>query len=267
MVTVTFCGEEYPVAPDQRFTIGREGDLVIDEDNPFLHRVFLTVECEADMWWLSNVGSRLAATVLSREGGFQAWLLPGGRVPLVFPALTVWFTAGETTYDFEVVREDAPFQETSAWVAPEGGDTMGEIALTPDQRLLLVALAEDALRHYERGAGTVPRSAEAARRLGWPLTKFNRKLDNVCAKFEDMGVQGLHGGPARLAVSRKARLVEYALGAHIVTPEDLVLLPPAPRRGRPVAVEDVPEPEVTVRGVVPRRGAADDRGLTRSDAG
>jgi len=245
MVTVTFCGEEYAVPPEGRFTIGREGDLVLDEDNAFMHRVFLTIEYEGPMWWLSNVGSRLSATVLSREGGFQAWLLPGGRVPLVFPALAVWFTAGETTYDFEVLLDDAPFQPTAPGVAAaESGDTIGEISLTGDQRLLLVALAEDTLRHYDRGAGTVPRSAEAARRLGWPITKFNRKLDNVCAKFEDLGVRGLHGGPAHLALSRKARLVEYALGSRIITPDDLALLPRVGRYQRPSGV--VPPPDGSV---------------------
>ena len=64
-----------------------------------------------------------------------------------------------------------------------------------------------------------------AARLGWPVTKFNRKLDNVCGKLADVGVRGLHGGPAKLASSRKARLVEYAMAARIVTVEDLDLLP------------------------------------------
>ncbi|MCL1841810.1 MAG: hypothetical protein FWF75_08715 [Propionibacteriaceae bacterium] len=232
MVTVRYCGEEYRLAPQGRFSIGREADLVLDEDNPFLHRVFLTIEQEQGLWWMSNVGSHLSATALSREGGFQAWLSPGGRVPLVFPAMTVWFTAGETTYEFEVIYDDAPFQAVEGAFPASGAalrnsadETIGEVALTPEQRVLLVALAEDMLRNFDRGAGSIPRSTDAARRLGWPITKFNRKLDNVCMKFDRMGVRGLHGGPARLATARKARLVEYALGAHIITQADLGLLP------------------------------------------
>jgi hypothetical protein len=61
------------------------------------------------------------------------------------------------------------------------------------------------------------------------VTKFNRKLDGVCLKLERMGVQGLHGGPDRLATDRKARLVEYALSARLVQPDDLGLLDDAPR--------------------------------------
>ena len=48
---------------------------------------------------------------------------------------------------------------------------------------------------------------EVAARLGWSLTKFNRKLDNVCQKLKKAGVQGLHGDSekqiaAKLEVSR-----------------------------------------------------------------
>jgi hypothetical protein len=36
-VTIDFIGEEYQPDPDAPFTIGREGDLTLDEDNAFLH--------------------------------------------------------------------------------------------------------------------------------------------------------------------------------------------------------------------------------------
>jgi hypothetical protein len=64
----------------------------------------------------------------------------------------------------------------------------------------------------------------AAERLGWPLTTFNRKLDNVCEKLDKVGVQGLRGGRGKLATNRRARLVEYAVASHLVSRDDLVLL-------------------------------------------
>ena len=42
-LTVEFAGEAFTVGPDAIFTVGREGDLAID-DNLFLHRHFLTIE-------------------------------------------------------------------------------------------------------------------------------------------------------------------------------------------------------------------------------
>jgi len=226
-VSIDYKGETYQVPDGRPYTIGREGDLVLDPTNPFLHRVFLIIEFRDGLWWLDNVGSRLAATVSARSSGMEAWLSPGGHLPLVFPVVVVWATAGDTTYDFEILCAQAPFRAVSVDAVVNNGEaTIGSVVLTHDQRLLITALAENVLRNLDRGAGSVPTSKEAAERLGWAMTRFNRKLDNVCSKLEQLGVAGLHGGPAKLAVSRKARLVEYAVGAGIVTRHDLALLPP-----------------------------------------
>ena len=66
-LTVDFCGEIYRVDPTTPFTVGREGDLTLDDSNPFLHRVFLKIEWESSLWWLRNVGSTLSATVSSNQ--------------------------------------------------------------------------------------------------------------------------------------------------------------------------------------------------------
>ncbi|MDR2929540.1 MAG: hypothetical protein LBV06_01320 [Propionibacteriaceae bacterium] len=227
-LTVDFCSEIYPVDPTRGFTIGREADLILDEANPFLHRVFLRVEWDSGLWWLRNVGSALSATVSSNQGEMQAWLSPMGQLPLVFPFVCVWFTAAETTYEFEIHIEDTPWETVDVEQAASGELTIGTLTLSVEQRILVAALAEDVLRHQNRGAGTIPTSAQAAARLGWSVTKLNRKLDYLCGKLADMGVRGLHGGPGRLATSRKARLVEYCLGIQMVTVDDLSLLPTSP---------------------------------------
>lgn len=225
-LTVDFCGEIYTPSPDATFTIGREADLIIDEENPFLHRQFLSLTAKDGLWWLANVGSSLTATVADANGGLQAWLAPGASMPVVFERTVVWFTAGSTTYEFDLLLSAALFEPAEAAASEDGSVTIGRVSLTPDQKLLIVALCEDVLRRGDRGAGAVPQSAAAAERLGWAVTKFNRKLDNVCSKLADMGVRGLHGGRTKLASSRKARLVEYAMAARIVTVDDLDLLPP-----------------------------------------
>ena len=223
-VTVDFCGElHHPV--DGRLSIGREADVVLDDDNAFLHRQFLLISQRQDLWWLTNVGSQLTATISDGAGGMQAWLAPGGSIPLVFATTVVWFTAGPTTYEFEIHLAESTYEPVSATPAEDGSVTVGRVSLTPDQKLLIVALCEDVLRRGDRGAGMVPQSAVAAARLGWAITKFNRKLDIVCGKLADMGVRGLNGGVTRSASSRKARLVEYAMAARIVTAADLALLP------------------------------------------
>jgi hypothetical protein len=222
-LTVEFCGERFPIEEEAIFTIGREADLVID-DNPFLHRRFLRIAHEKNLWWITNVGGQLSATLSDREGTVQAWLAPGAALPVVFEQSSVWFTAGATTYEFEMELADAPFSTATPDNPLSGATTYGRTSLTPEQRLLLIALAEPMLRRRVRGAVNAPTSAEAAARLGWTVTKFNRKLDNVCQKLERIGVRGLHGGPDRLASDRKARLVEYVLATRIVDTDDLNLL-------------------------------------------
>jgi hypothetical protein len=224
---VDFCGEIYEITHDAPLLIGREGGLAID-DNPYLHRRFLKVSEHDGLAWLANIGTVLSATLSDQAGLMQAWLAPGARVPLVFEQTTVWFTAGPTTYELDIYVDSSSFQATHVEPAEFGSTTIGRVSFTPDQKLLLLSLAESVLRRGHRGAGTIPSSNEAAVRLGWTITKFNRKLDNVCQKLSRSGIRGLHGDSEKLATNRRARLVEYALAARLVCSEDLVLLDALP---------------------------------------
>ncbi|CAM3821840.1 hypothetical protein SMNI109538_14575 [Smaragdicoccus niigatensis] len=227
---IEFCGEYTTLEPGGQFVIGREGDLEID-DNPYLHRRFLVVAHEHDFWWLINEGTRLSATV-SAASGTQAWLAAGSRIPLVFGDTTVVFSAGPVTYEFSVLI-DAPAFSSGASVSDgpptiTNDATLGDMPLTASQRALIVALAEPLLAREGTGQSRIPSSAQAAARLGWSITKFNRKLDNVCDKYDRIGVTGLRGGDGQVALNRKARLVEYAMATRTITKADLPLLDAPP---------------------------------------
>lgn len=220
---VEFCGEWYEIHSPNDFHVGRESDLCID-DNPYLHRRFLRIYRDFGMWWLANVGNLLSATVTDATGAVQAFLAPGARLPIVFERMQVLFSAGSTTYEFTIHSEE-DYYNTSMAVAGSGGSTTIEpIPLTSSQRLLVVALAENVLRQSSPGRGEIPSSAEAAERLHWPLTTFNRKLDNVCDKLDKIGVAGLRGGKRKLATNRRLRLIEYAVATRLVSADDLYLL-------------------------------------------
>jgi hypothetical protein len=224
VLSVEFCGEWFTVDPAQRFRIGREGDLVVD-DNPYLHRRFLEITFGRGLWWLTNVGATIPATVSDFEGRVQAQISPSASLPIVFPVSAIRFTAGPTLYEVALHLSDPPYAEPSAEQPASPETTLGRVSLTPDQKLLIVALAERALSRGTTGATSLPSSSQAAARLGWPMTKFNRKLDNVCEKLGRAGVQGLHGDSGKLASARRARLVEYAIAVRLVEPEDVQLLP------------------------------------------
>jgi hypothetical protein len=223
-LAIEFCGEVTNVETEP-FFIGRDGDCIIESENRFLHRRFLSLSSQRGLWLLSNVGTSLTATVSDFEGRLEAFLAPGAVLPIVFDETRIRFAAGPTSYEFAIHLSDPAFAAGRAEDVEDGDTTVGRVALTPDQMRLVLALAEPALLGQGRSASPIPASSQAAQRLGWTMTKFNRKLDNVCQKLAAQGVRGLHGDPGRLASNRRGRLVEYALAIRLVTPDDLVFLP------------------------------------------
>ncbi|MBJ8345080.1 hypothetical protein [Antrihabitans sp. YC2-6] len=219
---VEYCGEQHVVDADSVFHIGRHADLDID-DNRYLHRRCLALHFDSGMWWLTNTGQRLPATVSAEDSGFQAVLVPGTRIPLVFGVTTVVVSAGPTTYELSIHTDDV-HSPTPRPDSRFGETTIGTPILTSSQLAVIVALAEPLLIRDGVTASAIPSSAVAAARLGWPMTKFNRKLDNVCEKFAALGVRGLHGTPGKLASNRRARLVEFAVSSRLVTKADLRVL-------------------------------------------
>jgi hypothetical protein len=222
-VTVEYGEQVFDLQPGSPFDIGREADLSL-ADNRFLHRRFLRIVHEHGFWWLVNIGSSIAATVSDPHTGTQAWLRPGARLPLTFRQLVVVFTAGPCTYEIVVHNAEPIWQETVILAGLAGETTVAALPLTPTQKQLIVALAEPMLLREGSGVITIPSNMEAAKRLGWPMTRFNRKLDNVCDKLDRLGVDGLRGGLREHATNRRARLIEFAVSAGLVTAADLDLL-------------------------------------------
>lgn len=228
-LVVSFAGEAFEVGADQPFVIGRVGDLAIP-DNQHLHRRFLEIRREHDLWWLSNLGNHLVANLIDNSSGLRAWLQPGSRLPIVFASSTVTFIAGPTAYELEITSDAPAFTLDAGDELSEATVTVGRLRLTDDQRLLLLALCERTLRNPAQGI-QVPSSAEAAARLNWEITKFNRKLDNVCSRLASSGVRGLHGSAGNLASGRKTRLIEHVLSTGLVTVGELLLLPTQSKTG------------------------------------
>ena len=224
-LVVEFLGEEYSVTPGQPFSFGRSADLSID-DNQRLHRKLGLFDFADGMWWIHNVGSLITIEVADRNSPSRLSLAPGATMALVFEEASLRFRAGATAYEVNV---DVPFtppprSDTDADETVDGVPTVvaAELTFTPDQLRCILALAEPRL--VDAAADHLPTNKAAAARLGWKLTKFNRKLDNVCTKVGAAGVSGLHGDVGMLATKRRERLVDYALSSNVVTSADLTLL-------------------------------------------
>ena len=209
--------------PGEEFTIGRCGNLVID-DNPYLHRNFLAIRHDGKIWWIHNVGSRIPARLSDVNRLIESTLTPGSAMPLVFESMLLTFHAGNTSYELEISLASAVYQTVVISEDNGGETTLGETQFTHSQLLVILALAEPVLRRAGVGAWQIPSAVEAAQRLGWTQTRFNRKLDNVCDKLDKAGVRGLHGGPTSQAHSRRANLVDWAVSSRLVTADHLPAL-------------------------------------------
>ena len=216
-----FCGDVRALNPTDSLMFGRRADLSVD-DNPYLHRVVGRFVNRQGLWWLQNLGTR---TVLEIRDGLSASrlsLAPGQQLAVIYQRCSVCFTAGPTSYELEVTREGGPV------LLDELGDQTGTatidfgvVPLSAEQHVLLVALCEPKLR---TGAVEIPTNQALADRLGWTITKFNRKLDHLCAKLAREGVRGVRGGPESLATDRRQALVEHAITVGLVSADDLGLI-------------------------------------------
>ena len=178
-VSIEFIGESVHSRQGRPFLSGREGPLELD-DNQYLHRRFLTISFVDGMYWIENVGSRLSATLADNDGATQAYLAPGAKLPLVYPETGLLFTAGPTTYEMTIFNDEPAYLPSHVADTDDAGETtrIGPVELTHSQILFILALAEPVLT----GRGTtssIPSSQQAADRLGWPITRFNRKLDHI----------------------------------------------------------------------------------------
>lgn len=222
---ITYLGESRRLSPGDELSFGRAGDIEVDE-NEYLHRLLGRFVHRAGLWWLQNTGSAIPLEVLDVDSDSTSKLASGAEQPITFARALIRFGAGPTHYELEVRQTEAPATTRSAQDAPLGSRTLtfGFVELTPDQRLLLLALAEPKLSD-PRGELEVPTNREVAARLGWTITKFNRQLDRLCNKLDDAGVRGLRGGPGGLAIDRRKRLVEHAVQTGLVSREQLQGLP------------------------------------------
>jgi hypothetical protein len=229
---VEYCGEVRAVETSDELTFGRAGDLRID-DNRHLHRVLGRLWARGEQWWLTNEGSSISIQIADADSRSNVVLAPGSEIALSFPNSIVRFRAGITDYELAVSVPDREDEEED----DEGEDpwddeftdtiALGDIVLTDEQRLLLLALAEPTLRdpHVKQD---LPANRAVARRLGWSITKFNRKLDNLCNRFAKLGVGGLRGSIDQLATDRRRRLVDHAIDSGLITAAQLDRLPPEP---------------------------------------
>ena len=220
-----YLGEELQVETGHTLTFGRAADLEIDAHNQYLHRVLGCFASQGEVWFLQNLGRYITLRIADRTGPSRTELGPGDQLPIGFEEFTITFDAGPVTYEIGGALAEPTPLELGESVASDTVE-FGQVNLNDEQRLLVAALAEPLLRGTPNWASRLPGNKEVARRLGWTITKYNRKLDYLCRRLAEQGVEGLQGGSGTLASGRRQILVQHLAERGVVTAADLELLPP-----------------------------------------
>ncbi|MEX0768620.1 MAG: hypothetical protein WD029_09130 [Microthrixaceae bacterium] len=221
-----FCGEDYTLRPEESLSFGRSADLILD-DNPYMHRVLGRFVHRGQHWCVQNLATNINFTVKDANGAGLALIAPNSTAAVLHGEFTCGFVVGPTTYELSGALED--FELVADLLGKEGANgtrTMdwGRVELNEDQNLLLLAMCERRLLNPQTEHRHPPTNRQSAQRLGWSLTKFNRKLDHLCEKLQRAGIANVHGGLGANAMDRRLHLMEHALQVQLITVADLHLI-------------------------------------------
>jgi hypothetical protein len=222
-LAVEFCGDRRTISPGESLMFGRGAELDIDS-NPQLHRQLGQLLHRDGWWWLQNVGRSIPMRLADPSTGATTLLPSGTQTALTHRHTYVGFDAGISRYELTLLQEG--ITEVAAPGMPLGStrtNLVEELPLNTEQRQLLAALCESRLRDPASPL-VLPSNRSIAQRLGWPLTKLNRKLDWLCARYARQGVAGLQSTTGR-ATDRRRTLAEWVLTNGLITTSDLEQLP------------------------------------------
>ncbi len=231
-IHIFFIDELTAAGPGDIVTFGRSGDIEVDEANQYMHRIVGTFFEQDNVWWITN-NSKHGNLTLAGDGGRLTRLPPAAVTALTEVSGAVRFDSGPSTYELGWILPGQEPRMPPTLVdgqlggpvfEPDATTQFGVISLNPEQKQLLVALAERTLLDSTASTSDLPPNASVAHRLGWSAKKLDRKLDYLCARLATEGVRGLRGEKGFEAIDRRSRLVEHAMSSGMITEADLALI-------------------------------------------
>ena len=165
---VRLLDQERGLEPGDLLSFGRSADVVIDDGNPYVHRVVGRFGWWGGLWWLENLGAKVERQLVGGDGTV-ARLPPGGQTPTAVGTAAVRFQLGGLPYELEVELPAAPGPVSRPPTNPPGATTRryGDLRLTLDERAMLVELARPYLRNSSVGPDSLPTNEAVAQSLGW----------------------------------------------------------------------------------------------------
>lgn len=216
-------GEVIP--PDRTFTIGRQGDLLIGEDNPFMHRVLLEIAVINNRWHIANASQHYRVYITDDSGSLLHTIMPltSTFVDWEFFLIDIRIQDQRYVLDAECCGQEGHSRRSSRTPRTYSATWKVE-SLDEDVKVAVVALAEETLKTGDLGA--LKTFSEGTRRLGWEShpKRMEKRIEKLCSELAARGVEGLAGTNARMAVNRRISAIQYCLETRLITAEDLGLI-------------------------------------------
>ncbi len=200
------------MAPGEVFTFGRSRRCTacLEPADEGVSRAAGSVACRADLWLVTNTGSRVFDVVAPT--GIRAPLAPGhhqvlgaGGHEVLLAGLVRRFCL---VVSVGVVPGPAGGGEVLSGIPTEAGR---HVRFSTDDRRALAALFAGYLEGFPRDDHRPASYGRAAQRLGWPASTLRKRIERIRQRLTEAGVAGLVGDEAN------ERLAEHVLATRVVT--------------------------------------------------
>lgn len=218
------CGTAVEVDPGSGLTIGRSAELVVGEDNPYMHRRVLHVYADGGTWFLRNVGSHVTVMVRVPGDSRGLRLAPDQSVALNGPEYSVLFGVKRETYEIAVQMDVKETEDPFADIDSDGPETITVAELDDRERALVAAYAEDFLRGDVESLIVLCTDAEAADKLGTTPKALEHRRYALYELVVGGGLVSNAEWRRIKAHNRMIRAAQAVIESRLVTADDLELL-------------------------------------------
>lgn len=179
---VEFFGDVQEVK--DRLTFGRKADLVLDEDNDFMHRVCGEIVFDGTNWTLLNRSDSMPLRIIADSGPHME-VPPLRLVVLPMPSGRIALTAGPTPYDFAYFGHEGTDLEFADQATGRPTSRYGGV-LTPRQKDFLLTFARP---EFEGIRAPTPTTREVAALWGVYPKTVDSALQTLRSNLKQSGVQ------------------------------------------------------------------------------
>lgn len=229
VLTIELSGVRRDLRAGEVVTFGRAGDLLVDDTNPYLHRLVGRFYWRAGCWWVENLGT-VVELLLTAAG--DAVRLPARTTVGEPKAASIKASAFEVLFESNGISYRLSGQASPDPAAqPEGtpghaamtaeNAVRGAVQLSGSEQALLDRLAGHRSRDPLLGPGALPATSELAAELGWQPYALDRKLDYLASRLTVAGATGLQRHPGHDEAARRWQLSDHAVNAQLVRPVPL----------------------------------------------